>query len=483
MTVGSEAVYISQLQAQLEEYKEDYKKQKSKADHRYKYMSMIAEKICSSDYGKKQLGGKNKILALEDTELRDFIVNDYNKQRSEYILTIKELQKAYLTQHEEALNLAQQVLDLKGENKVLKDTIEMVKKMAAEQQVSPAQAPVASKPKKKKKQEVADQIDGEVPVLGEEPQFGEEPRLGEEDITAEVPTPTFEDVLAHAEKVSNDSNILIIKGVPVNVPEVAQTLNEIQKDVVYVIGHEGLSETSILVDWLQKEKKINPIKVNETLTFLSTPVDIDKEMPPLLVKEKASTPLCPNRYMFRLNQLGKAVYSEIYKKNPVKNELEKLTQQHASLLHGMCIRDTATELSCNSQFHDVKYFDKDNTFDVGGGERYVPDITARTDKGDLTFWEVELAHHNDMQFFNKLEKAIRVTNVLYIIAKDASAQKVLIRQVNRFISKKLQQRKPQEASSKRRKTIYFYIFTMRELANKKIFQEDKETSKNILRLK
>lgn len=30
MTVGSEAVYISQLQAQLEEYKEDYKNRRAK---------------------------------------------------------------------------------------------------------------------------------------------------------------------------------------------------------------------------------------------------------------------------------------------------------------------------------------------------------------------------------------------------------------------------------------------------------------------
>lgn len=467
-----DAVYISQLRAQLEEYREDYKKQKGKADNRYKYMSMIAEKICSSEYGEKQLGGKNKILSLKDTELRDFIINDYNKQRGEYIQTIKQLQDAYLQQKEQATNLAKQILQLKDEKKKLEDTITLAKKAMKQKEL------VNPNTKIKKdgiKNDSLNEINEETPQFGEieeeTPQFGESENL------------QFEDIFKEAEKAAANENIFIFKNQPIDIKKTAETLNEIEKDILYAIGHEGLSETSLIKEWMEKEKNVNTSKTTKVLSNLNKEAEELDDPMPLLQKVKAGTPIVPNRYMYRLNSLGKMVYKHIYKKNAVKSEMELLTREHASLEHGMCIRDTANLLSNNSQFHDVKYFDKDNTFDVGGTERYIPDITAKNDKGEMSFWEVELAHHNDGQFFNKLEKAIKVTDILYIIAKDHSAQMKLKRQVNRFISKQISKKNPNELGANKRKTIYFYVFTMKELENKKIFQEDKDKSNNILKMK
>lgn len=467
-----DAVYISQLRAQLEEYREDYKKQKGKADNRYKYMSMIAEKICSSEYGEKQLGGKNKILSLQDTELRDFIINDYNKQRGEYIKTIKQLQDAYLQQKEQSTNLAKQILQLKDEKKKLEDTITLAKKAMKQKEL------INSNSKTKQdniKNNSLDEINEETPQFGgneeEIPQFGEEE------------TPQFEDIFKEAEKAAANENIFIFKNQPIDIKKTAETLNEIEKDILYAIGHEGLSETNLIKEWMEKEKNVNSSKTTKVLSKLNKEAEELTDPMPLLQKVKASTPIVPNRYMYKLNGLGKMVYKHFYKKNAVKSEMELLIKDHSSLEHGMCIRDTANLLANNSQFHNVKYFDDDNTFNVGGNERYVPDITAENDRGELSFWEVELAHHNDGQFFNKLEKAIKVTDVLYIIAKDCSAQTRLKRQVNRFISKQISKRNPKELGSSKRKTIYFYVFTMKELENKKIFQENKEESSNILRLK
>lgn len=447
----NDAVYISQLKAQLEEYREDYKKQKGKADNRYKYMSMIAEKICSSDYGEKQLGGKNKILALEDTELRDFIINDYNKQRGEYIQTIKKLQEFCLSQKEESLDLAKQVLQLQEEKKNLENTIKLAKKKIQQKELMT--------PSSK---------DGE-----ETPQFG--------DIQEEVPQ--FGDIFEEAEKTVNDQNIFIFKNQPVNIKETAQKLNEIQKDVLYAVGHEGISETELIKEWMQKEKNVSESKTTKVLSMMVKDAESPEDFLPLLIKERANTVFAPNRYMYKLNTLGKKIYSHIYKKNPVKCEMELLTQQHASLPHGICIRDTAIFLANEAGFKNVRYFDEDNTFDVGGTEKYIPDITAENDRGELTFWEVELAHHNDADFSNKLEKAIKVTNTLYIIANDTSAQRKLLRQVDRYISKKKKERNPNQLGAGKRKPIYFYVYTMNQLKNKKIFQEDKKTSTYIKTLK
>ena len=467
----SDAVYVSQLQAQLDEYREDYKKQKGKADNRYKYMSMIAEKICSSEYGEKQLGGKNKILAMEDTELRDFIINDYNKQRADYIQTIKGLQEAYLQQKEQATTMAKQVLQLQEEKKKLEDTITLAKKAMQQKELA------TSSPSKS-----ANAVSTSAEV--ETPQFGdvedETPQFEGEDINEEIPQ--FDDIFKQAEATANNDNILVFRNQAVDIQKTTEKLNEIKKDILYAIGHEGLSETNLIKEWMEKEKNVNATKTTKVLSDLIKEPEDGTDAMPLLQREKASTPIVPNRYMFKLNQLGKRIYKQVYKKAPVKCESEKL-MQHASLQHGMCIRDTANLLANNSRFHNVKYFDEDNTFDVGGTEKYVPDITAENDKGELTFWEVELAHHNDADFFNKLEKATKVTDVLYIIAKDSAAQKILKRQVGRYISKKISKRDPKKLGMGKQKTIYFYIFTMKELENKKIFQEDKEKSSNIMKLK
>lgn len=62
----------------------------------------------------------------------------------------------------------------------------------------------------------------------------------------------------------------------------------------------------------------------------------------------------------------------------------------------------------------------------------MPDIIADHSKSVKTYWEVELAHHTDKDFFEKLDKAMKVTPNLYIIAPDKEAKTKLRKQIDKY---------------------------------------------------
>lgn len=438
-------VYISQLQAQLREYQEGYKKEKSAADRRYKCLSAVAEKICSSAYGKQQLGGKNKILSLSDLELRDFIIADFTQQKAEYLNAIIDFQKMYMDKAHEVEDLSKKLLDT--ENK-LKD-LQIAIKVANE--------------KAKKAQELQ-----QTNLQNKNPQ--EEPVLPEP-----TPSPVVDlDAIEKAQEEVKGKHILLIKGKPVDIDELSKTLTESQKTIIQAIGTEGLSSSSDIFEYMDEKAQIKLTNARKVLSSMYEDVSV-----PLVRCENANTPVTPNRQMYVLTRAGKAVYQTMYQQKPVLTEPERLQKEHKTLQHGLCIKDTA-QLLINMGLHDVFYFDKQNTYDVGGGERYVPDITAKTDRNEVMFFEVELAHHNDADFTNKLEKAIRVTNNLYIIAYDMAAKKKLKAQVNRYIGNKTLERKKKK--EKATDTVYFYILTMKELQQKKLFKMNKNDRNNVLKL-
>lgn len=425
-------VYISQLQAQLREFQEGYKKEKASSDRRYKCLSAVAEKICSATYGKQQLGGKNKILSLSDLELRDFIIADFTQQKAEYLNAISDFQKMYIEKANEVEDISKKLLETENKLKDLKIAIKIANEKAAQAQ-------------SQKTEEV------EQPII---------------DMGA----------IEKTQEEIQGKNIIFIKGHSVDLDNLSKQLSEPQKLVLLSIGKEGFSQSKDICDYLNEKAQINTTNAKK---ILSSMYEDELESSPLVRREDANTPVTPNRQMYILTKAGKKVYQILYQKNPVITEPERLQREHKTLKHGLCIKDSA-QLLINMGFHDVCYFDSQNTFDVGGGQRYVPDITAKTDRDEMLFFEVELAHHNDADFSNKLEKAMRVTSKLYFITYDAKARDKIKKQIDRYIGNKVIERKQKKEKST--DTVYFYILTMKELQQKKLFQIDKDRSRFVLKL-
>ena len=91
----------------------------------------------------------------------------------------------------------------------------------------------------------------------------------------------------------------------------------------------------------------------------------------------------------------------------------------------------------------------------------MPDIIANFDANKKTYWEVELAHHKDGDFFEKLQKAAKVTDTIYIIAPDKPTFDKLKNQVGRYRA---------DLIKKGLKTqLTIFIGTMNHLKKREIF--------------
>ena len=108
-----------------------------------------------------------------------------------------------------------------------------------------------------------------------------------------------------------------------------------------------------------------------------------------------------------------------------------LKRQHSTLQHAYCIKDTATILE-QLGYTNLSIDSSKNSIPVAGGRRYVPDIVADFSPTEKTYWEVELGHHKDGDFYEKISKAAKVSSVLYIIANDRDSYDKLKRQVGRY---------------------------------------------------
>lgn len=421
-------VYNSQLESQLKEYQKSYAREKQRADKLYECLTTVAEKVCSSVYGENQLGGKNRMISMQGPDLRDFIVDDFQKQRKDYLSIIKEVQDLYLAGQQENDALARQILELK---KALADKEEKLRALRTGSPAGPAE-PVPED------------------VLQGQPDDEETPVFGPMD----QETPVFDQPPAPA-----DGSIVRVGGNVYDLDEVAGGLNEWEKLVIRAIGQDAASETASITESVSAIRKTSTSAMQDTLRSL-----LDKK---ICTKMDAHTAYRPRRNMYALTKLGKKVFRKLYEKKPVPCLAERLAQMHASLEHGVHIMDTAAILK-EQGYVNVSYDSSRNTIRVPGDQRYVPDVVAETDKERKTFWEVELCHHKDPEFFDKLDKAARVTNEVYIIVPSEPLRKKMKSQVERYAAY-VMMRKDDGGSMK----MTLYVGTIKELEKRTIFTDNR----------
>lgn len=401
-------VYKSHLESQLEEYKQKAAKAEASSKKRLECLTTVAERVCSSAYGAKQLGGENKMLQLSDVELREFIINDYNKQRSGYLEDMKSLQKIVLDLDREKREMATQILELQKQVKELQEKL-----MNGSNYVPGTDIEVNGKAKKAQ----------------EGPQ-----------------------------------TVITYKSRSIDLAELAPQLSELHKAVFQTIGEKGLS---IVGEIVAEVNKITGHKDSQ----IRTAIKELREKYQVLNEENGTTAIVPRRLLYSLNFVGKYLYKYMYNKNPVLSEAEQLKKMHATLAHGLCIKDTAGILQ-NKAYRNITYTEEENSISVSGKQRYVPDIIAETDAGEKTYWEVELGHHNDEDFANKLDKAARVTKTLYIIADKKESWLKLKQQVERYSAKRKFAKDKGKAEPEAMVKMTVYVATMNQLNDGTIFTNE-----------
>ena len=144
-----------------------------------------------------------------------------------------------------------------------------------------------------------------------------------------------------------------------------------------------------------------------------------------------SLPIQSKLVLLELSDLGKEIYYIETGKKAKLSEIEYMKHNHASLKHGYAIKRISEILRVQG-YKNVCYDSRENTIALNDNRRYVPDIIANLDDKTKTYWEVEYAHHTDVAFTEKIDKAAKVTNTLYIIGSDKKAKEKLKRQIDEY---------------------------------------------------
>lgn len=210
----------------------------------------------------------------------------------------------------------------------------------------------------------------------------------------------------------------------VNLADYMEKMNDIMWAVLVAIGEKGFSES--------KDVKRTVIQGDITESAFNTALSQLRKMN-IIDQEKISTGW-RWFYAYELTDVGRRIFLEKYKKNPIDCEKQILKKEHTTALHGYCIKDAAFILKSVHGYDEATIDRKINSTKLFSGETYIPDVIAKkTSLSMVDYFEVELGHHTQADFNKKCDKMRSVTKDLYFIVPEASVKdKILARQIGQW---------------------------------------------------
>ena len=257
-----------------------------------------------------------------------------------------------------------------------------------------------------------------------EPQNNETPKSFTE---ADFKKLTIENLPDEEPKTSQK---IILKAYPL---ERARNLfnQEDSRTVCRIIGEEGISEFPALLQRVRKEGISN----NRLETVVS---NLEREGIVEIIKAVTFERNAGLRLVKLKDDIGVMLFKEVFKKEPVKPEMQVIREENDNYNHGYSIKDTLNILKANYGYEDISMSRNKNTITVANRTTWIPDIIAinpLTKKKE--YFEVEMATSNDQSFAYKLDKALLVASELTIITDNkAHADKILGQVRNWYNAKK-----------------------------------------------
>lgn len=131
MALDFNGVINKQNYEQSANVKQELSKAKSDLKKTRGYMKDIAKTICSESYSKGQLGAKGDVLGLSDREMRDFIIEDVNRQVQGFLDAIVDMQNELITTKNDRDSISRQFIAEKKKNEELEHEIQMLRQNQA----------------------------------------------------------------------------------------------------------------------------------------------------------------------------------------------------------------------------------------------------------------------------------------------------------------------------------------------------------------
>ena len=464
-------------------------------------------------------------MALSDYELRDFIINNYNKQRNNFTNSMIKMQQLCAQERADKTKYANNMLKLEEENQSLKAQVNNLEYelQIAKSQLSSMQVNLASQQllqpdysetsydndfdeepdipfkqnnsKKNNNQNNNHSNNNKNRNTSEQTaviQQNQSNRQNQQQnkqnnqgnrhtqqIQQNKPQKQQSNSQALAQKVAQKAiaknsksqqngqnnnqggNVVFQDGQPFDIEKVLQRTDMLQREIIRIMGETGLNETKeIQAECLTQGKFTNTNKFREVLKLCK-----DNN---LITETKNPVALRNQLVLNSLSDLGKVVYKRLFKKQPVVDEMTNIIRMHDNLIHGYNIKDTVTTLE-GLGYLNVCMDAQKNAVKLPGGSTYIPDVVAEVvnanDKKRMkTYWEIELGNHHNNDFFDKLEKAAKVTKEVTIIVDKVDTKEHVAKQINDFGMNIKKQNK--------QITLVVYLGTLKELKDTQLFNNE-----------
>lgn len=470
---------IMTLSDQLENFKRVCFKYQSEYNNLVKKVTAFCRAILDSEYARNQLGGNNPFEDMDVFTLIDLAEQHYRSKSNKERDLLIELTNKLKSKDQEIEGLKAQISRYMLKEQQMKESVlqevtvpsvtEQQKQLASETDSSfktsePAStkecvktSPVSA-PKGIMRISIIEDDEDDDAVIKEQTssdilpnkendlksvktssiistaQNGE-PKITAEEIEPKTETKKSSAIMAHV----------------IDLKDYMDKMNDVMWDIVVAIGTDGLSES--------KDLKKAVVKDGITESAFNTALAQLRKMN--IVEQERINTGWRWFHVYELSDLGNRLYVEKFNKDPVACEKQVLQREHTTALHGYCIKDAAYILQSVFGYDEAVTDRKINSIKLYNGEIYIPDIIAKKKRGAIVdYFEVELGHHTQKDFNNKLDKMRMVTKNLYFIVPDADTMnKILARQIGQWVLEK--------GGKEKLKGTTIYLTTMTKLTEGK----------------
>lgn len=232
---------------------------------------------------------------------------------------------------------------------------------------------------------------------------------------------------------ANEEQLLV----QVDINDVVNKMTPRRWYVMEVIGTTGLCEGTELIQYSEQNY---PNKKTDTFTKAGITYELQQLVScGFLIQDKTvNHPLKPHFAIYYMSVIGRRVYLEHFGKDPVPSERDILIAQHDNYDHGVGIKSLKDILEKSQNFDTVCMDRKENTIQLNGGAKYIPDIkvTGKTAKGNRPFtayFEYEHGTHSQNDFETKLNRMSKVTRFLNIVCPNQDAVNICAKKVQKWI--------------------------------------------------
>lgn len=430
--------HVAVLYDQLDKKTEELNTIKKEQERQDKMTRTFCQSILRKEHDVEPGGGKDKEIPwfkMSTIELLEKAEEVYTKKFNESAEKQKELANVYRDKLDAFAKL------VKSTNKTIRELEEKLKE--AKKKVDQNAAEDEKKQEKKAQSPIASSgygktwdISNEEDLMGaieEDRDYNELDEMIQKDAqalnqTADGPkekfpvTPAAQRVLDEKEKA--DTSKKIKKAFRSYIESATQS----EKDVLLAIGDQGFSEFTELSPYMQG---ISDAKVRMCVQNL--------EAKGLLTMMSVNTPIKRNLKVFRLTELGRAIYERIAGKQATPGKVDKIKSEHGTLKHGYTIIQLS-ELLKQTPFvqkrnGDVICMNGRKQIKVGDGQAFVPDITITAENRQPVYIEYETTKCTPEDFSVKCDKFAKVTNWLNFVVPSQTALETIKTHAEDWIEK------------------------------------------------